>query len=701
LPRAAERVASVLPRGQTLPDDAWRRRHHALLAILWLHVVGLPVFALLRGYSLSHSLLHGGSLVVLAGLATVLSNHRRTAASLVSLGLITSSALLVHTWGGVIEGHFHFFVMIALLALYEDWLPFLLAAAYVVIHHGVAGAIDPGAVYNHPDAVAHPWKWAAIHGMFVVAAGIASVATWRLNEDVRVAMRSSQEQLREAQRMARIGSWQWDVRTDEVTWSEEFFTIIGVDPETVPPTYDGFFERLHPDDRERVEQTVQGGLETGHGFRYEARIITPAGHERVIDATGDVVLDARGSPLKMVGTAQDITDRKRIEQELALRQEAEREYRARSDFLSRVSHELRTPLNAILGFSQLMEMDELTAEHRRHVEQITKGGRHLLELINEVLEISRIEAGNMKVSLEPVAVQGVVDEVLQLLAPLADRRNITLESQLPVGKRYVEADKQRLKQVLLNLVSNGIKYNRDGGSVKIRLEETCPGKTFVLVTDSGTGIAADKLAKVFSPFERLDVDQAQIEGTGLGLTLSKLLTEAMGGSLAVESQPWVGTTFIVQLGASATPTAETKPLDSIPEPSYGNGLPDRSFSVLYVEDNVSNFELVEQVLLRRPEVSLLAAMNGNLGFDLAREHRPDLILVDLHLPGMSGEELLGKLKTDPATSAIPVVVISADATESQIERLQSAGARDYLTKPIELKSFLDLVDRTIETRLVA
>jgi PAS domain S-box-containing protein len=698
---AIRRVGSVLPRGQTLPDDAWRRRHHALLAILWLHVIGLPVFALFRGYSISHSLLHGTSLVVLAVLATVLSNHRRAAASLVSLGLITSSALLVHTSGGLIEAHFHFFVMIALLALYEDWLPFLLAAAYVVVHHGVAGAIDPHAVYNHPDAVAHPWKWAAIHGMFVVAAGMASVATWRLNEDVRLAMRSSEEQLREAQRIARIGSWQWDVRTNEVTWSEEFFTILGVDPETESPTYDGFFEHLHPEERERVEQTVQDGLETGDGFHYEARIVTPDGRERVIDATGDVVLDARGAPVRMVGTAQDITDRTRIEQELGLRREAEREYRARADFLSRVSHELRTPLNAILGFSQLLEMDELTPEHRRHVDQITKGGRHLLELINEVLEISRIEAGNMTVSLEPVAIEDVVDEVLELLAPLADRRSITLESLLPVGTRYVEADKQRLKQVLLNLVSNGIKYNRDGGSVKIRLEETRSGKTFVLVTDSGKGIAEDKLAKVFNPFERLDVDQAAIEGTGLGLTLSKLLMEAMGGSLAVESQPWVGTTFIVQLGAATTPMAETKPLDSIPEPSYSNGKPDRSFSVLYVEDNISNFELVEEVLARRPEVALLAAMNGNLGFELARDHRPDLILLDLHLPGMSGEELLGRLKTDPATSAIPVVVISSDATASQIERLQSAGAHDYLTKPIELKSFLDLVDRTLETRLVA
>ena len=193
------RLAAALPTGRTLPDDVWRRRHRALLTVLWLHVVGLTLFAWLRGYDLIHALEHGAPLVVLAGMAMAAKSNRRAAAAFVSLGLITSSALLVHIWDGVIEGHFHFFVMIALLTLYEDWFPFLVAAAYVVLHHGLMGALDPGGVYNHPDAVAHPWKWALIHGGFVVAAGTASVVTWRLNENVRAETQSAYRRARESE----------------------------------------------------------------------------------------------------------------------------------------------------------------------------------------------------------------------------------------------------------------------------------------------------------------------------------------------------------------------------------------------------------------------------------------------------------------------------------------------------------------------
>ncbi len=695
-------LASALPRGQTLPEAAWRRRHHALLTLLWIHAIGLPIFAFFRGYGVGHSLLHGAGPAAIAGLATAMRGNRRAAASLVSLGLITCSALLVHSWGGVIEGHFHFFVMIALLALYEDWLPFLLAAAYVVLHHGVAGALDPSAVYNHPDAQAHPWKWAAIHGSFVVAAGIASVATWRLNEDVRAATLTTEGQLREAQRMARLGSWEWDLRSDEVTWSDELYRIVGQDPQDWTPSYDGFFDHLPPEHRESAQRTVQEALESGQGFGFEAPIRAKDGEERVIDANGDVVLDSRGTPVKMVGTVQDITERRRVEAELQRKLQAEQEYRARSDFLSRVSHELRTPLNAVLGFSQLMEMEELTEEQRGHNEQISKGGRHLLQLINEVLEISRIEAGNMTVSVEPVVLNRVVDDVLRLLEPLAARRSIMLHNKLPPEKHYAGADNQRLKQVLLNLVSNAIKYNRDGGSVVIRLEQSAGNRISLLVTDSGKGISEEQLAKVFNPFERLEAAQGRIEGTGLGLTLSRLLVEAMGGTLTVESERDVGSTFTVALAsATALFASDTGEFEVTADPSPASGSSEQSVSLLYVEDNISNFELVERVLARRPEISLLAAMDGSLALDLAREHHPDLILLDLHLPGMTGEEVLHRLKADPATRDIPVVVVSADATDGQIKKLRESGAHDYITKPIEVRTFLRAVDNALVARLVA
>jgi PAS domain S-box-containing protein len=691
------RIVSALPRGRTLPDDVWERRHRALVVLLWLHVIGLTVFAWLRGYNLQHGLLHGGALVVFAVLASVCKQNHRVAAVSVSLGLITSSAVLVHSWGGVIEGHFHFFVMIALLALYEDWLPFLVAAAYVVLHHGVAGAIDPNAVYNHPDAQAHPWKWAAIHGGFVLAAGIASVVTWRLNEDVRSAMRESETQLEEAQRIAEVGSWEWDLGSGRVSWSDELYRIFGLDPNSWTPSYERFVERVHVEDREVVESSIGRTLEAGEPLRYEARVTRLGGELRTIDCIGALVANGGGAPVKMVGTVQDVTERRRVEHELAAKEEDERAHRERSNFLSRVSHELRTPLNAILGFAQLLELEDLGPGQQRKVQQITKGGRHLLELINEVLEISRIDAGNMKISLEPVSVNRTVEEALDLLQPLASRQNVTFESKLTAHSDiYVMADNQRLKQVLLNLVANAIKYNREGGSVLIRVEKPSTDRFLILVKDSGKGISEQALAKIFTPFERLDAGQSKIEGTGLGLTLSKLLVEAMGGSLAAESEPWVGSTFIVGLSAASKPTSdiELAPPSEIARAETAS----EQTTVLYVEDNVSNFELVEEVLAHRPNVSLLAAGNGPLGLDLAKEHSPDLILLDLHLPGMSGEEVLAELKAESRTQDIPVVVVSADATEKQITQLIGAGAHAYLTKPIRVKPFLEAVDQVLETR---
>jgi CheY-like chemotaxis protein/two-component sensor histidine kinase len=327
------------------------------------------------------------------------------------------------------------------------------------------------------------------------------------------------------------------------------------------------------------------------------------------------------------------------------------------------------------------------------VELIAKGGHHLLELINEVLEISRIESGNLTVSVEPVHVQSTVAEVLDLVRPLAAEHEITLENQLAEDDDcYVAADNQRLKQVMLNLLSNGIKYNRRGGSVRITLEQPSPSRVLVLVTDTGRGIPESKLAFVFSPFDRLGAEQTTIEGTGLGLTLSKHLVEAMGGTLDVESEPWIGSTFVVGLMAAdhagAGPEAASNGTGTVAAPAGGNG----AATVLYVEDNLSNFKLVERVLKKRGDVRLLTAMEGGIGLELARQHRPDLILLDLHLPGMDGEEMLRRLKNDATTADIPVLAVSADATSSRVERVLAAGARSFVTKPLDVTRFLELVD---------
>jgi PAS domain S-box-containing protein len=708
LKRSLQAALSALPHGRTLPEDVWQQRHRALLLILWIQAVGLTIFALSYGYGVFHSVAHGAVLASIALVAMAVKRHRRLAASAVSLGLISSSALLVHTWGGVIEGHFHFFVMIALLALYEDWLPFLLAAAYVVLHHGLMGVLDSGGVYNHPDAVAHPWKWAGIHGGFVVAAGIASVAAWRMNEDVRADTRRAYDQVRrsearlaEAQRLAQIGSWEWDLGDGRVTWSAELYRIFGVEPSRWTPSYESFLSMVDPDDRRRVEELLERAVEQGTPFNYECTINRPDATRRIIEAYGETVANGH-SPAKIVGTAQDVTERREVEAELARREEIEREYQSRTEFLSRISHELRTPLNAILGFAQVLEMDDLSATQGESVKQILKGGDHLLKLINEVLEISRLQSGNMAISLEPVHIEAVVAEALTLVEPLAAERDVTFVNKVSSrGDCYVEADQQRLKQVLLNLLSNAIKYNRAGGTVTVSLEEPASGRILILVTDTGMGIPQEKLAQVFVPFDRLGAQESGVEGTGLGLTLSKLLVEAMDGTLDVESEPYIGSTFIVGLERGAVPDSPGGTVPTDANVPVHTGVDDSRATVIYIEDNLSNLRLVERLLEPHGSITLIPALEGNLGLEMARRHRPDLILLDLHLPGTDGEAVLQELKTDAGLHHIPVIVISADATASRVERVLAAGAHEFLTKPLDVKRFLEVVSETLRLRVAA
>jgi signal transduction histidine kinase/ActR/RegA family two-component response regulator len=408
---------------------------------------------------------------------------------------------------------------------------------------------------------------------------------------------------------------------------------------------------------------------------------------------------------KIVDISREINERKQTEVALQqAKEEAERANCAKSEFLSRMSHELRTPMNAILGFAQLLELDELKASQREGVTHILKGGRHLLALINEVLDIARIESGRLSLSKEPVRLKEVLQETLDLVKPLAAQKQVTIVSE-DAGSldRYVMADRQRLKQVLLNLLSNAVKYNKPGGRVTLSLVEVaCEGlgtgnigKLRLTVGDTGPGIAQEKFSRLFSPFERLGAENTSVEGTGLGLALSKRLVDAMGGTLGVESVVGEGSLFWVEFGLTQAPGTGERAPDGPILPDFGsNGSALRT--VLYIEDNLSNLTLVEQILTRRPSLKLISAMQGGIGVSLAREHMPELILLDVNLPDMDGNAVLTKLKKDPRTSSIPVVVISADAMQSQVDRLLASGARAYLTKPIDVARFLEVVDQTLE-----
>jgi signal transduction histidine kinase/ActR/RegA family two-component response regulator len=360
---------------------------------------------------------------------------------------------------------------------------------------------------------------------------------------------------------------------------------------------------------------------------------------------------------------------------------------AKDTFLSRMSHELRTPLTAILGFGQLLQMDDLTPDQIGSIDQIVRAGHHLLDLINEVLDISRIEAGHLALSLEPVSLGELVHEVTALMTPLAAARDITLEHRVPDGLGVI-ADRQRLKQVALNLVSNAIKYNRDGGTVVVSAEAS--GSTSrLVVTDTGSGIPEAKLDRLFVPFDRLDADRSEIVGSGVGLSLSESLVHAMNGTIEVQSEVGEGSTFAVVLpksSAIAEPAPDGSGANTATEPGARN--------ILYVEDNLANLRVLERIFKDRHE-KLQVAVQGQMCLDLARELFPQVILLDLHLPDMSGEEVLRRLKADPATAGIPVVILSADASQGSVRRLLDRGAAAYLPKPIDVRLFVDTLDTLI------
>ena len=419
--------------------------------------------------------------------------------------------------------------------------------------------------------------------------------------------------------------------------------------------------------------------------------IETANGTRILHTRKIALLDEHGDPRYLLGISDDITDRNIAERAAeAARAEAERANHAKSEFLSRMSHELRTPLNAVIGFGQLLELDDLDERQREGVEQILKAGRHLLELINEVLDISRIESGTMSMSLEPVHLGSVLAEALSLIRPLADGAQVSLRGDpSKLGDLHVHADQQRLKQVLINLLSNAVKYNRPGGEVRVDSLAPVDGRVEIAVADTGRGMTAQQLERLFEPFDRLGAESGDVEGTGLGLSLSIGLMRAMGGTIIAESEPEAGTTMRVELEAAPGPA------DEHAAPIGASGKADarspEERTIVYVEDNLSNLKLVEQTLERLPAVRLIPAMYGKLGIDLARQHQPDMILLDLHLPDLHGHEVLDSLKGDPATRDIPVVVVSADATPTQIERLLAAGAAEYMTKPIDVERLLDVV----------
>jgi PAS domain S-box-containing protein len=393
-----------------------------------------------------------------------------------------------------------------------------------------------------------------------------------------------------------------------------------------------------------------------------------------------------GRPI-VLAAVRDVSERSALMSELRVARDlADAANWAKSEFLSRMSHELRTPLNAILGFAQLLELDELAPDQRESVGLIRRAGSHLLDLINEVLDLSRVESGSLAVSLEPVALRQVIEESLELVRSQARERAITLaHADLSGCHLVVRADAQRLKQVMVNLLSNAVKYNRVAGRIDIDWERVGDDRVVVRVRDTGPGIAEHLRHRVFVPFDRLGAEHTDVQGSGVGLALSQRLMAAMRGTLGMDAQARVGAAFVLELPAD----------DLALEAGSGrSGRAERvsRSCVLYIEDNLSNLRLVERIVARRPGWRLVHALHGTLGLELARGQHPDLVLLDLHLLDLPGEKVLDALRADPTTESVPVYVVSADATPGQRRRLLRAGADGYLTKPIDVRQLLDLLD---------
>ena len=465
------------------------------------------------------------------------------------------------------------------------------------------------------------------------------------------------------------------------------------------------FELVHPEDAPVVVEALTAvAMNPGETRSAAFRFLHKDGSWRHVESVGTTLLRT-GPEEGVIVNSRDVTERKRAEEALEqaraeaerAREAAEAANQAKSEFLSRMSHELRTPMNSILGFAQLLERRNPTPDQQKSVDQILRAGRHLLNLINEVLDIARIESDRQPLSLEPVRLDAALSEAVNLIRPLAAQTGCRVSDPPEAPGRWVRADRQRLAQVLLNLLSNGVKYNRPGGSVRVTWEEA-DGRLRVGVHDTGRGIDPERMEELFVPFARLGAEETGVEGTGLGLALSHRLAEAMGGSLTVESHPGRGSTFWLELPVADDPSSRLPQPAPAPREARTEEYEGPPATLLYVEDNLANLTLVESLLSSRPEITLLSAMQGRMGLDLAWEHAPDLILLDLHLPDMSGGDVLRRLRSDPRTRDTPVVVISADATPGQVERLRAAGAHEYMTKPLDLDRFMETVDRTLAER---
>ena len=480
----------------------------------------------------------------------------------------------------------------------------------------------------------------------------------------------------------------WNLRDNAITyWNHSAEAMYGWSAKEAVGKVPEVLLQTRMDSREQVMHQL---LSTGR-WEGEFSQMTKEGNQIMVGARWALQRDHEGNPDSVLEINRDISGTKLAAEQLRhARDDAERASQAKSEYLSRMSHELRTPLTAMLGYGDLLEMRDPRPDQLEAIEAIQQASGHLLSLVNDVLDIARIESGRERLAPEPVSISATIDECVRLVTPAAVERGIELSAGAgDAATEYVDADRQRLVQSLLNLLSNAVKYSGAGASVTVSAEHVGE-RIRVAVADTGPGLSEEQQARLFQPFERLGAERTTIQGTGLGLALTKKLVDSMGAEIGVDTAPGEGSTFWIMLSPAAEEARPriTRELEVAAPVAT-------SHTVLYVEDNLATISLMEQIFSMRPQIRLITAMQGGLTLDLAREHSPDAVILDLHLPDIPGDEVLRRLRADPRTSHIPVVMFSADATDRQVQRLLAAGARAYLTKPAKVMEFLGTLDSVL------
>ena len=507
------------------------------------------------------------------------------------------------------------------------------------------------------------------------------------------ALLEQRRMLEQALLLARMGSWEMDHTTGRVVWSEGLYELLGMRSDGFGGGYEDFLRQVHPDDRDTVDTAFRRSLQSRQPYEVEHRVVRPDGQVRWMLERGVTTYADDGQPLRSSGFTQDVTDRKRAQQLESEKRELEELSHAKTQFLSHMSHELRTPLNAIVGFSQLLQERagrSLPEEVRRYPELILQASDHLLQLINDLLDLSLVESGGLALTRQPVDVDALLEEAVQLVGPIARAHRVAVAVLHTPGPVAVWGDRTRLLQCVLNVLSNGIKYNRHDGALLVRRHPARHGRVRIDFIDEGCGVASDRLEEIFQPLNRLGAEHGTVQGTGLGLSLTRALLRRMDGSIGVSSTPGEGSTFSIELQAA--------PLDAVASDQaaseFGSlGWPAHPGNVLCIEDNEVNRLLLESMFALRPALQVRYATTGGQGLQMAREQRPDLVVLDMLLPDMSGQAVFDALQSDPLTRDVPVIACSASAYAEDIRAALAQGLAAYLVKPLDVKQFLATLDR--------